>query len=85
MTTKPALFSLNPRTLAAFTFDVCAAGGAWLLAFWLRFNFDTPAEFHGVAVGSLLWVLPLFTALFYISGCTKGFGVLPALPTCNIC
>lgn len=71
-TTKPTLFSLNPRTLAAFTFDVCAAGGAWLLAFWLRFNFDTPAEFHGVAVGSLLWVLPLFAALFYFFGLYQG-------------
>jgi len=71
-TTKPTLFSLNPRTLAAFTFDVCAAGGAWLLAFWLRFNFDTPAEFHGVAVGSLLWVLPLFATLFYFFGLYQG-------------
>jgi len=66
------LFSLNPRTLAAFTFDVCAAGGAWLLAFWLRFNFDTPAEFQGVAVGALLWVLPLFAALFFFFGLYQG-------------
>lgn len=71
-TIKPTLFSLNPRTLAAFAFDVCAAGGAWLLAFWLRFNFDTPAEFQGVAVGSLLWVLPLFAALFYFFGLYQG-------------
>lgn len=66
------LFSLNPRTLAAFTFDVCAAGGAWLLAFWLRFNFDTPVEFQGVAVGALLWVLPLFAALFFFFGLYQG-------------
>ncbi|WP_150430162.1 nucleoside-diphosphate sugar epimerase/dehydratase [Dechloromonas sp. CZR5] len=71
-TTKSMLFSLNPRTLAAFTFDVCAAGGAWLLAFWLRFNFDTPAEFQGVAVGALLWVLPLFAALFFFFGLYQG-------------
>lgn len=69
---KPTLFSLNPRTLAAFAFDVCAAGFAWLLAYWLRFNFDTPAEFEGVAVGALLWVLPLFATLFYVFGLYQG-------------
>ncbi len=69
---KLTLFSLNPRTLAAFAFDVCAAGGAWLLAFWLRFNFDTPAEFQGGALGSLLWILPLFAALFYFFGLYQG-------------
>lgn len=71
-TEKPTLFSLNPRTLAAFAFDVCAAGGAWLLAFWLRFNFDTPIEFQGVAFESLLWVLPLFATLFYFFGLYQG-------------
>ncbi len=70
--TKSTLFSLNPRTLAAFAFDVCAAGGAWLLAFWLRFNFETPSEFQGVAVGALLWVLPLFAVLFYFFGLYQG-------------
>lgn len=69
---KQTLFSLNPRTLAAFSFDVCAAGGAWLLAFWLRFNFDMPAEFEGSALGSLLWVLPLFAALFFFFGLYQG-------------
>lgn len=43
-----------------------------MLAFWLRFNFDTPAEFHGVAAGALLWVLPLFAALFYFFGLYQG-------------
>jgi len=71
-TIKPTLFSLNPRTLAAFVFDVCAAGFAWLLAYWLRFNFDTPPEFEGVAVGALLWVLPLFATLFYVFGLYQG-------------
>lgn len=71
-TIKPTLFSLNPRTLAAFVFDVCAAGFAWLLAYWLRFNFDTPAEFEGVAAGALLWVLPLFAGLFYVFGLYQG-------------
>lgn len=71
-TIKPTLFSLNPRTLAAFVFDVCAAGFAWLLAYWLRFNFDTPAEFDGVAVEALLWVLPLFATLFYVFGLYQG-------------
>lgn len=71
-TIKQPHFSLNPRTLAAFVFDVCAAGFAWLLAYWLRFNFDTPAEFQGVAAGALVWVLPLFATLFYIFGLYQG-------------
>lgn len=71
-TIKPTLFSLNPRTLAAFVFDVYAAGFAWMLAYWLRFNFDTPAEFNRVAVEALVWVLPLFATLFYVLGLYQG-------------
>lgn len=43
-----------------------------MLAFWLRFNFDTPAEFQEGAVGGLLWVLPLFAVLFYFFGLYQG-------------
>lgn len=66
------LISLNPRTVAAFVFDIVSAAGAWLLAYWLRFNFDTPVEFHGAAISALIWILPLFAGLFYFFGLYRG-------------
>lgn len=62
----------NPRTLAAFLHDLVAAALAWMLAFWLRFNFDVPTEFAQSAAYSLLWVLPLFGSLFFAFGLYRG-------------
>ena len=62
----------NPRTLAAFLHDLVAAALAWMLAFWLRFNFDVPAEFTASASHSLLWVLPLLGILFFAFGLYRG-------------
>jgi len=62
----------NPRTLAAFLHDLVAAALAWMLAFWLRFNFDIPPEFAAAALQSLLWVLPLFGVLFFAFGLYRG-------------
>ena len=62
----------NPRTLAAFAHDLGAVVLAWMLAFALRFNFDIPAEFYASAWRSLLWVLPLFGALFFSFGLYRG-------------
>lgn len=62
----------NPRTLAAFLHDLVAAGLAWMLAFWLRFNFDLPPEFAGSAISSLVWIVPLFGVLFYTFSLYRG-------------
>ncbi|MDD2742210.1 MAG: nucleoside-diphosphate sugar epimerase/dehydratase [Rhodocyclaceae bacterium] len=62
----------NPRTLAAFLHDLVAAALAWMLAFWLRFNFDVPLEFAESARHSMLWVLPLFGGLFFAFGLYRG-------------
>jgi len=62
----------NPRTLAAFLHDLVAAALAWMLAFSLRFNFEVPAEFALSARHSLLWVLPMFGALFFVFGLYRG-------------
>ena len=62
----------NPRTLAAFAHDLVAAVLAWMLAFALRFNFDIPPEFYASAWQSLLWILPLFGALFFAFGLYRG-------------
>lgn len=63
---------INPRTLAAFLHDLMAVALAWMLAFRLRFNFDTPPEFATAAWHSLLWVLPLFGVLFFAFGLYRG-------------
>lgn len=63
---------MNPRSLAAFLHDLGAVAAAWLLAFWLRFNFDIPVEFWTAGCAALVWVLPLFAVLFYIFGLYRG-------------
>jgi FlaA1/EpsC-like NDP-sugar epimerase len=62
----------NPRTLAAFLHDLVAVAVAWMLAFWLRFNFDIPQDFVVTAQRSVLWVVPLFAALFHVFGLYRG-------------
>ncbi len=62
----------NKRTVAAFVHDVLAAALAWMLAFWLRFNFEIPPDFQNAAQSSLLWVLPLFAVLFFSFGLYRG-------------
>jgi FlaA1/EpsC-like NDP-sugar epimerase len=63
---------MNPRTLAAFLHDLLAAALAWMLAYWLRFNFDVPPEFALSARQALFWVLPLFGLLFFLFGLYRG-------------
>lgn len=62
----------NHRTVAAFVHDICAVAVTWLLAFFLRFNFDVPAEFLQQAIDSLFWIVPLFAAPFYLFGLYRG-------------
>jgi FlaA1/EpsC-like NDP-sugar epimerase len=69
---KKSLPLARVRTLAAFFHDVLAAALAWMLAFWLRFNFDVPAEFELAARSALIWLLPLFAGLFYLFGLYRG-------------
>ena len=35
---------LNWRALLAFVHDALAVAAAWIIAFWLRFNLDLPAQ-----------------------------------------
>ncbi len=63
---------LNYRTVAAFLHDLCAIAAAWWLAFLLRFNFELPTNYSQAALSSLIWVMPLFGALFFVFGLYRG-------------
>jgi len=66
------LATVNPRSLAAFIHDVSVAALAWMLAFWLRFNFEVPLEFERAALTAMIWLLPMFAVLFYLFGLYRG-------------
>ena len=63
---------LDPRSAAALAHDVLAAIAAWYLAFWLRFNTEIPEASVNTMVSAMLWVVPLQTAIFLVSGMYRG-------------
>lgn len=65
--TKP-----NPRSLLAFTHDIVAAGLAWCLAYWLRFNLDIPPQYWDSMWRSLVWVIPVQALIFRAFGLYRG-------------
>jgi FlaA1/EpsC-like NDP-sugar epimerase len=62
----------SQRALLVFGFDVCAAGAAWLLAFWLRFNTAVPDDYATLALRTLAWVVPIYAASFIGFGLYRG-------------
>jgi FlaA1/EpsC-like NDP-sugar epimerase len=68
------------RRLLAFGHDVAATGIAWVLAFWLRFNLDIPAEFAEVMLTRLPWVLAIYAAAFWALGLYRGLWRFASLP-----
>jgi FlaA1/EpsC-like NDP-sugar epimerase len=71
---------LNPRTLLAFAHDVVAAAAAWVIAFWLRFNLDVPQPYEAMMLESLLWVVPLQGAIFWLFGLYRGIWRYASVP-----
>lgn len=70
----------NPRTLLAFAHDVMAAGLAWLIAYWLRFNLSIPAEYWPSAINTIVWVMPLQALAFWRFGLYRGIWRFASLP-----
>lgn len=73
--TKASLLSFS-----AFAFDIVGVGACWLMAYLLRFNAAVPAEFWAGALHSLIWVLPVYAAMFRILGLYRGMWVFASLP-----
>ena len=71
---------MNLRRLIIFSHDVVAAGLAWVLAFWLRFNLDIPAAFEHVMVSRLPATLIVHTAIFLALGLYRGMWRYASLP-----
>ena len=71
---------MNWRRLLAFIHDVVAAGAAWVLAFWLRFNLDIPDEFAHVMWTRLPWVIGVYATLFWAFRLYRGLWRFASLP-----
>jgi FlaA1/EpsC-like NDP-sugar epimerase len=70
----------NYRALAAFTHDIAVATIVWLMAYWIRFNFDIPATFLTTMWLNLLWVIPLQASSFFAFGLYQGVWRFASIP-----
>ncbi|HZR02050.1 MAG TPA: nucleoside-diphosphate sugar epimerase/dehydratase [Burkholderiales bacterium] len=62
----------NPRTALAILHDLTAAAVAWAVAFWLRFNLDLPPQYFHIMLRTMLLVLGVQAAIFWIFGLYRG-------------
>lgn len=63
---------MNWLALLAFIHDVTATAVMWLAAYWIRFNLDIPAEFLTLSFKALVWVIPLYAAIYLKFGLYRG-------------
>lgn len=63
---------INPRSAFAFSHDIAAAGVAWIVSYWLRFNFDVPSEYSAQMRHMVAWVGVLDAACFLAFGLYRG-------------
>src|SRR5882757_3741189 len=76
---------LNPlkpgyRAALAFAHDVLASGVCWVLAFWLRFNLETPEEFLPALTAAVTAAVPLHALIFWSLGLYRGSWRYASLP-----
>jgi FlaA1/EpsC-like NDP-sugar epimerase len=72
--------AMNPRRLLAIVHDAAAAALAWILAFWLRFNLDIPADFERTMLFTLPWALAVYFTAFLAFGLYRGLWRFASLP-----
>jgi FlaA1/EpsC-like NDP-sugar epimerase len=68
------------RRLVAFLHDVLAAGVAWALAFWLRFNLELPEIFWEVMLERMPWAMAIYAVVFWALGLYRGMWRYASLP-----
>ena len=71
---------MNVRRLTAFLHDVIAAGLAWIVAFWLRFNLDIPALYESIMLTRLPGVVLIHAAIFWSLGLYRGLWRYASMP-----
>ena len=67
-------------SLVVFLFDLSALVFAWAGGFFLRFNFDIPANFIVVVSWGLLFLLPAHAVACRIAGLYRGIWMFASLP-----
>jgi FlaA1/EpsC-like NDP-sugar epimerase len=71
---------MNWRAFLAFSHDVVAAGAAWIVAYWLRFNLDIPAYYADIMWARLPWIVGMYAVLFWAFGLYRGIWRFASLP-----
>ncbi|MDX1376585.1 MAG: nucleoside-diphosphate sugar epimerase/dehydratase [Burkholderiales bacterium] len=71
---------MNWRAFLAFAHDVVAAGLAWVLAHWLRFNLDIPGYYADIMWDRLPWVVGVYAVLFWAFGLYRGMWRFASVP-----
>jgi FlaA1/EpsC-like NDP-sugar epimerase len=74
------LFNFNKRSLIAMTHDLIVAIMAWWFAYLFRFNFDIPSDHMAVLQQTILLVIPIQLAVFFIFGLYRGIWRYASLP-----
>ena len=72
--------SIYHRRFIVFSYDLAAAGLAWVVAFWLRFNLDIPDEYREIMLSQLPWVLIVDAVVFWALGLYRGLWRYASLP-----
>ncbi|MGI4857966.1 MAG: polysaccharide biosynthesis protein [Janthinobacterium lividum] len=67
-------------SFAAYAFDLCGIGVAWLLAYTLRFNGWPPPAYATGALHALVWIVPIYAVMFRVFGLYRGMWVFASLP-----
>ena len=73
-------FLTNPRSFSALLHDILIAMLAWVLAYYLRFNFDIPSPFMHTLWQNLVWVLPIQVLTFLGFGLYQGVWRFASIP-----
>jgi len=71
---------MHIRVWITLAHDVVAAMIAWYLAYWLRFNTEIPQYNVPNLVGTMLWVVPLQTLIFFGAGMYRAMWRYASLP-----
>ena len=71
---------MHYRNWMALGHDVAAAIVAWYLAYWLRFNTDIPQFNVPNMIGTMMWVVPLQSAIFFAAGMYRGMWRYASVP-----